>query len=482
MSRTSTIAWVLVAGSTAPAAIAQTPTPAPVPVTTLLERLDAAFARGDATAYFDSFASEGADGLARQQRQRQLANVFAASTTRQRSSTVVGAPHRIGDHVVVRARYTMSLQCAAGPAPQQVEFREDCLLALRSDGGGGWLPVLEVETRPADGGARVVPFRCPPCNYEVGGVEGWLCVPLRGDRANALEAVSFYRLDHDVVVDVSVQVDDDERDPAAVATEFAAAMQRLEPTAVKGAGAPWLPPAHADKPPHGLRGARLAVERAVGPEVVIHVAAFGGLQHVLLVRGRDSAQPGMQAAVAALLASHRLLDPDRDRAQAATEALRHHTGGELHGGHYENQRFHVACAGEPGWTAQQRTGGSAFRVVWTSPAGSRFWLTGYAVPPGMNRWCRATADRWLTELCAQLTLDVVEDAPGCEAWDVDPACGTSSRLAKRQRRDAAGRAAPTRWVRLLLYDDLLLVLDGAAAMAADEGVVRRLLFAVNRRQ
>jgi len=481
MSRSSTIAWVLACGTAGSAAIAQATTPAAVPGAALLQRLDAAFARGDATAYFDAFAPEGADGLARQQRQRHLANVFASSATRQRSSTVLGSAHRIGDHVVVRVRYAMSLQCAAGVTAQQVAFHEDCLLALRSDGDGGWLPVLEVETTPADGGVLRDPFRCPPCNYEIGGVDGWLGVPLRGDRANALEAVSFYRLDHDVVVDVSVQADAAERDPAAVATELAAAMQHLEPSAAKGAAAPWLPPAHAGKPPPGLRGARLVIERSLGPEVVIHVAAFGGLQHLLLVRGRDNAQPTVQHAVAALLASYRLLEPDADRAHAAAAALHHHTGGELHGSAYTNHRFQVACGGEPGWTAQQRTGGSAFRVVWTSPAGSRFWLTGYPVPPGMNRWCRATADRWLAELCAQLALDVVEDAPGCEAWDVDPSCGTASRLAKAQRRDAADRAAPPRWVRLLLDDDLLLVLDGAAATAADEGVVRRLLFAVNRR-
>jgi hypothetical protein len=450
-------------------------TGAAIRVEEVLRELDALYVRGDAAGYVARFLPGHGEAMA--QRERQLAQAFAASRSRQRTSTVLGQPRQLGGHTIVRARYAIALQCADGAAVPGVAFEEECLLALRADGRGRLQPAFEVETTPAPGCVQEDRFRCEACNYEVGGVDGWLCVPLRADRANALEAVIFLRLGSDLVCDVAVQVDPDASPPETVALDLASVLQPRASATTRQPQA-WLPPAHAEMPPAGLRGARLELATGDGARVAIHVVAFGGLQHLLLLRGREASFAREAAAVAALLGSYRLLERDRDLALAAAEPLRHHAGGTLHGNAYENHRFGVTCDGEPGWTAAQRTGGAAFRVVWTSPAGSRFWLTGHAVPPGMARWCRATADRWLARLCEQVAVELRADDPGCSDWH-EEACGALTRVLHGAPR--AGAAAPARWLRLLLYDDLLLIADGAAAVADDEPAVRRLLAAVRRR-
>lgn len=440
----------------------------------VLRELDALYVRGDAAGYIARFLPDHGEAMA--QRERQLAQAFTASRSRQRTSTVLGQPRQIGEHTIVRARYAIALQCADGAAVPSVAFEEECLLALRADNRGRLLPAFEVETTPAPGCVQGDLFRCEACNYEVGDVDGWLCVPQRSDRANALEAVMFLRLGSDLVCDVAVQVDPDASAPEVVAVDLASVLQPRTPATTWRPRA-WLPPAHAETPPTGLRGARLEFATGDGARVVIHVVAFGGLQHLLLLRGREASFAREAAAVAALLGSYRLLERDRNLALAAAEPLRHHAGGTLHGNAYENHRFGVACDGEPGWTAAQRTGGASFRVVWTSPAGSRFWLTGHAVPPGMARWCRATADRWLARLCEQVAIQVRADGPGCSDWR-EEACGALTRVAHGVPRE--GATAPARWLRLLLYDDLLLIADGAAAVPDDEAAVRRLLAGVRR--
>ena len=445
----------------------------------VLERLDAAFGRGDADGYAALFEPDhlGAHALLR----RQLERCFAPATQWQRSTTVVGELRRVGEHTAVRVRHDVTLRGDPRSILPQAHFTEDWLIALRPGAQGVWVPTLAIETTP---GRRGVPelFRCPPCNYEIGGVPGWLCVPLRSDRANAMEAASFYLLGSDVACDVSVQVDPGRSDPAEVATQLADALFRLEPGARPGSSRPWLPPAHAAAPPPGLRGAVVAIELphdfgGAGGRALFHVAALGGLQHLLLLRGSARALRERAATVDALLHSYRLVDPDFDAAAAAPKALAHHTGGAVDGETYRNERYGVELRGAPGWRPTMRAGGAAFRVVWTSAHGSRLWLTGFAVPPGMSRWCRATATRWIEQQCDRRGLQLAA-AAGDAAWTDDEACRGASRVLIGTPR--TGDGAHPRWFRVALNDDLLLVLDGFAVHADDEPALQQMLHALRR--
>jgi hypothetical protein len=288
-----------------------------------------------------------------------------------------------------------------------------------------------------------------------------------------------------------VQVEAEPRPARAVALQLATALQELEPTVVVGPPDAWLPPSHAAWPPPALDGARIAVElpqdtpESGGCRTVFHVVTFGGLQHVLLARGSAAGLRAHRAEVDALLASYMLLEADCDLVEAASRPLRHHTGGELHDGHYRNTEFGLEMRGPASWKACQQVGGAAFRVVWTSPLGSRLWLIGLAVPPGLEAWDRETAERWLEHLCQK--HGVVPDEAGAPAgvprdWVSAVDCDDDQRTLVLAPRAGADPASPSRrWLHVRLRPDLLVVIDAFGITTDDEAAVREAMTTLRRR-
>ncbi|MBL8754478.1 MAG: hypothetical protein JNK15_14335, partial [Planctomycetes bacterium] len=426
----------------------------------LLAEFDAAFARGDVAALLRPFRPDHAGAHATLQ--LALERRCAAAVTHTRTSTIVGEPRRVGMHTVVRVRHETVLRGRGTAAP--TTLHEESVLVLRPDGPGRPVPTLWVETAPGGPCLNADEFRCPVCNYAIGGVDGWLCTPLRGERANALEAATFWLLGSDVTLAISVQADPAGTPAATVASELAATLRQFEPAAKLLAVQPWLPPAHADEPPMGLLGAMQAVDLPADEQAVFHVTTFGGLQHLLLLRGHRDALQRHATAIAALLASYRLLERC-DELAISHRALAHHTGGRLQQGTYDNEPHDLHLEGAPGWKAEQRTGGAAFRVVWSSPNGSRLWLLGHRVPAGVAQWSEAAADRWLAHLLQQNDLTAVGDAA---AWTPAAGFGGTQRDVQATAAHAVAGASTRRWFRLLRRDDLLVVLDASPATAADE--------------
>ncbi|MCA8975041.1 MAG: hypothetical protein KDC98_09985, partial [Planctomycetes bacterium] len=383
---------------------------------------------------------------------------------------------------VVRVRSEIRSAAEAGERQIAVEV-EDTIFAFRSDadgdhGSGGGVrsggcpapvPTFAIDTpRSPDCPSRAV-FRCPPCNYEIGGVAGWLCVPMGRDHAQALEASSFFLLGTDLACDVSVRIDPtplgEECKPATVnAEELAFAMRQFEPEARTGIAAHWLPSSVAEHPPQGLDGARIRIDLPAtdsapdGNVALFHILQFGTLQHLLLVRGSKAALQDHRAQLDALLDSFRLLQTDLDRSTAAAAPLRHHLGGALDGTSYENITYDVRMTGPEDWQPQQRCGGAAFRIKWTSPAGGFLWLNGYSVPPGMVSWCRDTADRWLHQLC-----DAAGLALPCQLadWGESTSCEALARTIEcRAERELPG-ARSKRLLHVAFRDDILVIADGS---------------------
>jgi hypothetical protein len=201
-----------------------------------------------------------------------------------------------------------------------------------------------------------------------------------------------------------------------------------------------------------MQGALVAIELPQdfggdGGRAVFHVVTFGGLQHLLLVRGSARALRERTDAVDELLRSYRLLETDLHAATTTASALAHHTGGEVDGATYRNRRHRVELAGAPGWRPVMLAGGAALRVVWSSPHGSRLWLTGYeVVPPGMSRWCRATATRWVEQQCERRGLELAAGAAGTTSWADDEECGGATRVLLGRPRAGEPRREP-RWFR-----------------------------------
>lgn len=461
----------------------------------VLADLDERFARGDVAGYLSRFVPDhqGAHAMLELHLRRQLALGTGPSC----KSRLLDTPRTIGPRVVADVEHVITFRDER--LRGDFELVEHAVLALRIDNTDpnvtpsavptftATLPNAADHQQGRDGKGRkhqptADSFGCPPCNYSIGGAAGWICVPIAGDRTQALEGASFYRLGSDLTCDISVRVTCAATTAMATVRTLADDVHQLDPAARAGLAVDWLPPAHVTPPVRGLSGAKVDVTLGDGDLLRLHVAQFGGLQHVLLARGGPAAFAQHAAALQALLDSYRLITTDCDFAETAATALRHHTGGVLEDERYRNVQFDIALQGPQGWRAEQRSGGAAFRVVWTSTLGSRLWLIGYAVPRGMPGWCTNTADRWLNRLCEDTGLQL--PAPQAAAWQDFAA------FAPRTARTALLRCVPKsvgdptrpqeRWLRVVVCDDLLVVLDAHPGATEDLPALRAALERLER--
>ena len=449
----------------------------------LLHELDDLFQRGDIAGYLARFEPDEPGSLA--MRGRHLRRLIQLGRVRRRASTIVQGPHTIGERSLVRVRHVMHFPGRTDIA--EGGLVEDSYLAVRCDGADTVVPTFAIEVPPATRCVEGGRLRCPPCNYEIGGVDGFLCVPLRRSRTLALEAASFYLLGTDVVCDVSVRVDARQTPAAEVAQQLAGAFHRIEPDARIGVPDRWRPPMHAASPPPGMDSARLVVEvpsadgRESGCRTIFHVVTFGGLQHLLLLRGRASSLARHRDRVEALFQSYMLLELDCSEAQAAARPLRHHTGGVLDGTTYRNELFDVEMHGPDGWHAEQRVGGAAFRVRWTGPKHGQLWLSGLRVPDGVPAWNRRLADRWIAHHLRKHGLAIDDDAEDDGGWH-EQADGSLTRTCVVLQEHPERPDSPARRVlHLALRPDLLLLADGYARTDRQERALRAAIATLRRR-
>lgn len=451
---------LLAAGAAAQAGVAE--------VRVLLDELDERFERGDVAGYVAKFAPDNRGAVAMMA--RRLERQVAASRSRERASRVIAGPTSIGGRTMFRVRHDIELVSPSGVRRALVE---DIYLTV-SERGEGLTPTFAVEMLPEMDCVQSDKFKCPACNYEVGGVDGFLCVPLRSERSLALESASFYLIGTDVVCDVHVQVESRPQSAQEAARELAEAFAKLAPEASPGLVTAWRPPSYADAAPAGLDSAQVVVklrgDTDAGDRAVFHVVTFGGLQHVLLTRGSAEGLRRAAAPLRALYESYSLIESDRDAAEAAALPLRHHLGSSFDGARYDNARFGVTFAGPEGWRPEHRVGGARFRARWSAPDGSQLWLNGYGVPTGMTSWTKRDADRWIDHRFRERGLHPVEPQPdGVEtAWHAGPD-GALERSVVLERRGPASPDTPRRRVlHVQLHEDLLLIVDGYGATTASE--------------
>ncbi|MGK0154706.1 MAG: hypothetical protein ACI9SE_001659 [Neolewinella sp.] len=466
----------------------------------LIADLDTLFIDGDIKAYLRKFTPDHEGALAMLGRHLELLLTLSGKE-RSRKSTIVAGPMVFEDRTVVRIRHITTWPGKADPKTMKPgEPRthiEDTYLAVRNstkdetDGGdnGGVVPTFEIDMPPKIHCVTDAKFRCPPCNYEIGGVDGFLCVPLRRERGLALESASFYLIGTDVACDVHVQVPSKPIKAKAVVLKLAEAFAKLEPSAKVGIPAAWLPPMHQKEPPAGLDSARLVVElpldheQSGGDVSVFHVVAFGGVQHVLLLRSSKASLLRHKQAIDKLFMSYMLLEVDCKDAELATRPLRMHTGGMIEGSTYLNDRYDLKLDGPDGWKTQHRVGGSMFRVGWSGPNASHMWLVGHQVPAEMTAWTKETADRWLNHHQKKYGLvPDKEQAASDEAnWHQCPDGSTSRTVVLLQQRRQRPDTPRRRIVHMQLHSDLLLLVDGFGGTEADEQSVRTAIRTLKRK-
>ncbi|MCR9243774.1 MAG: hypothetical protein NXI31_01995 [bacterium] len=448
-----------------------------------LAELDAAFAAGDAARFLAAFEPDhtGAHALLEQRMLRIFPVDRSGKSPYRRKSTILGAPRQLGPRTVARVRHELFKGSVAIAATL-----EDTMMAFR-ESGDTLVPTLAIETPRQAECSATDKFTCPACNYEVGGVAGWLCVPMGRDRAQALEASSFYLMGTDIACDVSVRIDD-RRTAMQVVNELAGVLREVESDATPNLATNWLPPAHAggsedDGFIADLEGARIEIALPsqhddAGAVAIFHALQFGSLQHLLLVRGSHGAIQKNRQTVDALLASFRLLDSNAERAAAGARALQMHVGGVVKDGRYDNGKHGASMQGPANWQVQQRCGGALFRVLWTGPDDSRIWLTGFAVPPGMDYWCQQTADHWVRKLCKSAGIEVPPEnkTPDVDKWATDGLCDASVRTLNCQAPRQSGVPGKARRVlRVMFRANLLLVGDGTATTDEHWQLIKRSL-------
>ena len=439
-------------------------------ISAVLSRLDELFGAGDVDGYLAAFQPDSPQAHAA--RQRRLQCLLGADPRPRLVSSLAGEPRQIGDRTVVRVRH--DLRRATGTAPDTTthEWREDTMLALRKAADGSFVATFEV-TIPADVHClRDDKFRCPPCNYEIGGAPGWLCVPLEREAGHSLETVAFWRIGTDVVCEIAVQVDTDRPPAKTVAHRLADTLLGAASPGSSHVVEAWTPPAHAGDAPRNCDGARVEIELPAPPGkqlLVLHVMTLGPLQHVLLARGSEKAMLASAAALQQLLRTYRLLDLDPEHALTAYKVFLHHTGGALEDGVYRNPVHHVECRGPAGWTGKQRCGGTAFHVHWESPRGSKLDLMAFRRPVGITKWSPASAIAWLRYLTATVAATLPSD-PAAFVWKEDGACGGVS-CCVACTSSAGKSTSSARALHIVVRDDLLIVLDARTNDAADQTAV-----------
>ena len=156
---------------------------------------------------------------------------------------------------------------------------------------------------------------------------------------------------------------------------------------------------------------------------------------MLTVEGPDHLLAERSAAIEVLCQSFRLIDPDADPEQLADRVLAGHVGGRVDGSTYTNERFAVRIAGPEGWVCRLGVGQYAFDVSWDCP--QRRGDTGWAAP---------------------------------------------ERGAFRARRslELEGPASEAILLRLALFDDLLIVLEGEVHSRAAVPVLRAAMDTLQR--
>jgi len=455
-----------------------------VQIEELLAELDERFERGDIEGYLSRFEPDHPGTVAILG--RHLDRLVSLSKRRTRDSRILAGPSQVGGRTLVRVRHELALTIGGG-APRKLT--EDTYLAVRVD-DGELIPTFAVEMPPAMKCVQANKFKCPPCNYEIGGVDGFLCVPLPPAKSLALESASFYLIGTDVVCDVHVQVANKPQKANVAARKLAEAFAKIEPTADVGLATNWVPPMHAKNPPAGMDSARVVVKlpfdnpKSDGERTIFHVVTFGGLQHVLLVRGTTQSLARHQGELDKLFKSYMLLEVDCDLAVAAARPLRHHIGGSFDGSRYDNTRYGVTFTGPEGWRPQHRIGGARFRARWTGPNGSQLWLVGYGVPTGMESWSQATADRWIRHHCKKHGLAMADAQPKTLTtdWHKGPNGGLE-RSCVLTCKDPTSPTTPRRRVlHVQLHDDLLLIVDGYGGGAKAEQAVLSTLGSLARKR
>ncbi|MCA8943725.1 MAG: hypothetical protein KDB80_14275 [Planctomycetes bacterium] len=385
------------------------------------------------------------------------------------------ARSELRDFATLGDRGVMLVHTTFGADATRLEV--DRYVAFRAD-GRGLRATFDVEVNP-----KALPeaplsrgdyskFGCPACNYVMQPDDDWLVVPHVSERVGCLEAFSFYSLHSPTSVDVSVHLMT-EQTPRALLE----GLVREETTSrdVVGEVEPWQPTRYrSSTAPKGLEGARVEIASARSETTILHALRFGPVMYLFAAAGPGAHLDGERGRVDALLDSFMLRETDLGRVQATVRPVMMHTGGELDGAVYHNERLGLDLRGPDGWSSTLHCGGHLAHVSWSCPEHrGRMTLRVLAPPPGRMAWTELAADSSI-DCCLESNPLTVEKDSG---WHRAGAAGSARDI--RFARDADGAVRQLRVVRP--EDGGVLIVIDAQAPADELAAVVRCFDSLERR-
>lgn len=413
--------------------------PSDAQVAALVAQLDGAFNDRDLEAYLAHFAPS--HGETHAVFERWLTALLTGKARLERASTVQRV-ERMGAYAIGEVHSSVGL---AG-RPDGPSFDHVHLLVTRLS-GAATEATLQVEVAP--GHASIGEFRCPACNYRMGGIDGWAVAFLSQDRTRCMEAINFYRLDSDVTVELSVHLADMAEPVSKTMASLCSDLRQARGDLEFDPAWDWTPPAHCDDE-LGFDGAATIGTDATGT-LELYVVVRGAMRFTLCVRGPQRVLASRRAEIDELLGTFELLDTTIGVDDMLVQAASMHTGGGvIEQGRYRNEKHRIAFDLPPGWDHVVRPGPFLFRMTLHCPEQrNRLWITAYR-PPGSSTWHRPLAERMVVDHVARMGLE----QPTAPEWR-DTAGGFA--LASWQ----IPGTAPRREIWALLADDLLMIVDGA---------------------
>lgn len=459
--------------------------PTEADATRLLHDLDDAFNRSAHGDFAGLFADVPQLGGAFERARRLVPH---GGLLRQSSQPLAFA--EVGGAGVVRADITIA---RADRHPDDALSRcvQPAYVAFRSTASGArivlWEPVDADAVAHVSGGFTGS-FSCPPCNFRIGSdqLRGWLVVPSPKLVHGSVELVAFCRPGADLRLAISVHRNDHHDDAPALLHAIVERPPCEDEAGIVARGdvEPWLPEPYRDAPPAGLAGAHCAVTLAGEQHCDLYLLTLRTpsqrrdqpeICYLLSVRGAASALAEAAGDVATWLASFRLLDPEATSDAVGAASAQEHCGRAevAPDGVFRHPASGVSCRGPATWNATLIADRCRFGVAYSCPSGGgSLNLTAYERDPGTEVERENAAYLWVADQLARAGLEIFDDTGWFSLDGPDAVTARARDLASRP----LGQERPHyRRDRLLLCDDLLLVVDGVIDGGEAEEAYARLV-------
>lgn len=364
----------------------------------LTEALDLAFEQHAIDEFLALF--EGLHLPVLEREQERLSPFFQSDWKLERNTEIVDH-WELGSHAVAH----VSVEIKRTDVDPNISFTEHQLIAATRTPNGPrvtlaveiateFLPFLTEGLQPKAPGRG---FQCAACNYVIDARADWLTVPNCSQRVGCLESLSFYALEQDLTVHLTVVM----AERAQAPKPWLEQISRKHGLEFDSPIRPWTPAAYATATrPELMQAVRATAKPTeVNRSTEFYFVTYARLGYLIEVEGRAPTVATKRDAVSRLLQSFMLLEPQIDPGELVDRVLTMRDAGRLEDdGSYVHDGFRLRIAPPAGWTTALNTSTHTFELAFR-PQGSdvddrkapRVLIRGMRPLRGFERWTpRAT--------------------------------------------------------------------------------------------